>query len=63
MHVQIALETSSANSGGPRFHELDSMRGLAAAVVTVHHFFFMWFYSAAYVVSLWAELLLAQVSE
>jgi peptidoglycan/LPS O-acetylase OafA/YrhL len=56
VHLQIALETSSANPGGTRFHELDSMRGLAAAVVTLHHFFFMWFYPASSVVSLWAVL-------
>ena len=28
-----------------RFHELDSVRGIAALIVVLHHFFYMWFFS------------------
>ena len=42
---QTILSPSNPSvTGGQRFHELDSLRGLAALVVVFHHFRYMWLY-------------------
>jgi peptidoglycan/LPS O-acetylase OafA/YrhL len=42
---QKLSELHSATAADRRFHELDSIRGIAALIVVFHHFFYMWFYS------------------
>jgi peptidoglycan/LPS O-acetylase OafA/YrhL len=39
------IVSSSAATSGHRFHELDSMRGLAALIVVFYHFRLMWLFS------------------
>jgi peptidoglycan/LPS O-acetylase OafA/YrhL len=41
----MATVPRPAAIAGSRFHELDSIRGLAALIVVFHHFLYMWFYS------------------
>jgi len=41
----IGAAARAAAPDGPRFRELDSIRGIAALIVVFHHFFYMWFYS------------------
>ena len=46
-----------ATTGGQRFRELDSIRGLAALIVVFHHYRLMWFYQEAQTLNLRTILL------
>lgn len=45
-----------AVTGGQRFRELDSIRGLAALIVVFHHFHNMWFFSETRGRGLWTAI-------
>jgi peptidoglycan/LPS O-acetylase OafA/YrhL len=48
---------SPATTGGPRFRELDSIRGIAALIVVFHHFRTMWFFQEVLPLNLRSVLL------
>jgi peptidoglycan/LPS O-acetylase OafA/YrhL len=43
----VESSTAPATTGGERFRELDSIRGLAALVVVFHHFHNLWFFDSS----------------